>query len=250
MKTSLKNVVDEDGKVEAPPVADAEALANIDGDYELAESSSVTLALGSIAGSVDSRDLIIPRLNIVQNVGPLSQEFDGGDLVFNKETVLATVEQPIYLTVLSVDKTYEERLPYDPNGPRPTVYKSIEEVVEAGHWVDWRNNQPPPVREVATILVLIEKPEGVDGLGFSHELLDKEYALALWTLRGTGYTRGAKKILSASQLELQKTGLLSGLWELSTERAQVNGNWVFAPVIRLKGKNSPELIEQIKERLS
>lgn len=249
MKTSLKNAPEAKEDRQDVPVADAEALAQMEG-CDLAESSSINLALGKVGGSVDSRDLIIPRLNIVQNVGPLSEGFEGGDIVFNKETVLAHKEEPVYLTVLSIKKTYEERLAYDPTGPRPVVYETLQEVLDAGLHIDWRGNEAPPVREVAEVLTFIEKPDGVEDLGFSHEILGKEYALALWALRGTGYTRGAKKIFSASQIELAKEGLLSGRWEFSTERTLVGGNYVFAPVLRVKGKNSPEFVGEITERLS
>ena len=251
MKTSLKNSPDKDETVkDAPPVADEAVLADMEGDNLPVQASTMSLALGNVTGSVDSRDLIIPKLNIVQGVGPLSEVHTGGDLVLNKETVLAPVNESVNLTVLSIKKTYEERLPYDANGPRPEVYETIEEVVKQGHWIEWRNKVAPPVREVATVLVLIEKPEGTDSLGFSHEILGKEYALAIWILRGTGYARGAKKIFSANSIELAQSGLLSGAWALSSERTRVNGNYVFAPVLRITGKNTPEMVEAIKEKLS
>lgn len=233
---------------------DQQALAEVsDTDSNLpAEQSSVSLALGQVSGSVDRSDLLIPRLNIVQNVGPLSEMFEGkgGAIILNKETLLAQKDEPIKLTVLSIKKTYEENLPYDPNGPRPRVFESLEEVVDAGLYTDWRNNQQPTAKEVATVLAFIEEPEGVEDLSFSYEFEKKNYALAVWTLRGTAYTRGAKKIFSASQIELAKDGLLSGDWELSTTRTQINGNYVFVPVLRLTGRNSKEKVAFIEGQLS
>jgi len=249
MKSSLKNSPD-NKKEEVIEPADVDTTALAELEDHLPDTAPVTLALGSVSGSVDSRDIIIPKLNITQNVGPLSEEFEGGDIVYSKETVLVSKEVPIFMTVLSIKKTYEDRLPYDPNGPRPKVYETIEEVIEAGLWVDWRGNEAPPVREVGTMLVLIEQPDGVDHLGFNHEIEGKTYALAMWVARGSAYTRGAKKVFSASQIELAKGGLMSGKWELSTKREQINGNWVFVPVMRIVGKNSPEFIKQISDRLS
>lgn len=247
MKTSLTNVAEEGSK--SSPEPSEVALAEVEETLPAAQAP-VALAIGTVAGDIGSRDLIIPRLNITQNVGDLSETFEGGDLVYNKETVLAAKEVPINLTVLSIKKTFEQRLAYDPNGPRPEVYDTVEEVVAAGHWIDWRNNEPPPVKEVATMLVFLEEPEGVDALGFNHKFGDKRYALALWTLRGTAYNRAAKKIFSASRIELAADGILYGSWVLHTERAQVGGNWIFVPVLRLTGKNPPELVEFIREGLS
>jgi hypothetical protein len=248
MKTSLKNA--NKVEVEEGGVADAEALALMDEETALAETGGGSMALGQVSGSIDKTDLIIPRINIVQNVGPLSEGFDGGDLVFNKEFVLAHKEEPVYLTVLSIKKTYEEKLPYDPDGPKPLVYETIQEVLDAGLHVEWRNNEAPPVREVASVLVFIERPKDVKQLAFSHSINGVDYALALWSLRGTAYTRGAKKIFSAAQIELAKDGLLSGRWEVTTERITSGGNYVFAPIMRLAGRNSPETVGLIKNALS
>jgi len=251
MKTSLAKSQNEN-EGENTPVADTEALVDVEHDENATSAVQVanSLAVGQVSGPLSQSDIIIPRLNIVQNVGALSKEFDGGSIVLNKDTVLAKADEAIKLTVVSIKKTYEERLPFDPNGPRPETYETIKEVVADGKWVDWRNNQPPPVREVATILVLIEEPEDYTGLGFNYEFEGKHFALAIWTLRNTGYTRAAKKIFSASQIELAEKGLLSGEWELSATREEVNGNMIYVPVLTISGENSPEKVAFITERLA
>lgn len=252
MKKSLKN--SDNSEDTTPPVADQEALMQMESDgMDMVPAQSVSLALGSVEGSVDSQDLIIPKLNIVQGVGPLSNDFPGGALVLNRETVIAEMGKAVTLTVLSIKKTYEEILPYDPNGPRPKTYATLEEVMEDGKWVDWRENENPKrtAREVATILVLIEKPEDVDCLSFSKNYLGKDYAMAVWTVRGSAYTNGAKKIFSANSIELanEKDGLLAGKWSLSVERKPINGNPVAVPVMLLIGRNDAEFIEAVKADL-
>lgn len=249
MNTSFK-----DAPTEEQPEVNEAALAEVDGDGDgetmpAVRDVSVNLALGNVGGSIDARDLIIPRFNIVQGVGPLSENFDSGDIVLNKEVLIASKGEPASLTVLSIRKTYEERLPYDPNGPRPVVYETLEQVVEAGYWVDWRNNAPPPVKEVATALVLVRKPDDVESLSFSVELEEELFALAVWTMRGTAYTRAAKKIFSANQIELAHTGLMTGLWELTTAKESINGNPIAVPILRLVGRNTPERVELIKSNL-
>ena len=234
------------------PEVDETSLADIEGGNGAVGTSdaSMSLSLGQVEGSVDRGDLIIPRLSIVHGVGPLSEVFDAGDLVLNRDTLLVAKEEPISLTVLSIKKTYEERLAYDANGPRPKAWDSREELVADGLHTEWKNNEPPPVREVAAILCLIEKPEGIESLSFNIEHDNKHYGVAVWTVRGTAYTRAAKKVFSASAIELAGSGLLAGRWTLYTKRDQIGGNFVFVPYLTLEDeKNSQEFIRTVTERL-
>jgi hypothetical protein len=241
-------------EVETPPV-DETALAEIDGgDFlpaGLDDTASMTIKLGQVSGDIGRSDLKIPRFAVVQSVGPLSgnPNLAGGDLVLNETTVLANKDVPISVIVLECNKTYEEDLPYDANGPRPRQFKSRKEVLDAGLWVEWRNDTKPPVREVGTVTMMIRKPDALVSQSFplTHEGVD--YAIAMWTVRKTAYAAVAKKIFSASAIELAKGGLLSGVWTLSAQRKQINGNWVFVPQMQLTGKTPDDLITFIKERL-
>jgi len=220
------------------PEAALEVMADVD-DTEVVRASDVAnfLKVGEVSGDVDRRDIMIPQLAIAQNVGPLSADFKGGDIVINKEVVVAAVGQTVNTTVMSIAKTYEERLPYDANGPRPKQFKTIVEVRAAGLTVDYAQGSrvPPGAREVATILLLVEKPTDLVSSAFPFKHKDKAYAVARWIVRSTAYSRAAKQILSRAAIELHDTGLVSGAWTLKTEREQINGNWVFVPVLRLQG---------------
>ena len=224
--------------------ADTAVLDEVDDAPGASVAVSVT-ALGQVDGEVDRTDLITPRFNIVQGVGPLSEHFTSGTLVLNKDTVIAPAgdrenpQEPIFLTVLSAVKSYEEVLPYDASGggPRPRTYSSIRDVHADDLWIDWRNDEKPPARPVAELLIAIEKPDGLASMMFNVPVNDKEYALALWTVRSTAYTRVAKKIFSANQIELKASGLLSGRWSLFTQKESIAGNPVSVPVFKLVGRN-------------
>ena len=229
---------------------DSTALSQVEDMLPATSEAPLTLSLGKVSGPTDARDLVIPRLNIVQGVGPLSEIYTPGDIVYNKEVLLVPKDEPITLTVLSIKKDYVERLPYDPQGPRPREFSTLEEVADAGYWVDWRDNQPPPVKERAEILILIQKPGEIDSNAFNMDYEGTLHTLAVWTVMGTAYTRAAKRIFSAVQIELSQTGLMSGLWELSATREQIGGNFVFVPTLRSIGKNPVEKISWITESLS
>lgn len=215
-----------------------EVLGDVEGGEELVRASDVAsfLQIGNVSGDIDRRDIIIPQMAIAQNVGPLSRDFKGGDIVLNKETCVASVGVPVNLTVLSIAKTYEERLPYDPNGPKPKQFRTLADVKAAGLSVEYApgSRVPPGAREVATMLVLMEKPDDLVSSAFPFEHQAKKYAVARWIVRSTAYTRAAKQVFSKSAIELRASGLISGAWALSTERESINGNWVFVPVLRLQ----------------
>jgi len=228
---------------------DPAAMEDIEGTTAVAprEEHLPVAQTGHSSGDVNESDLLIPRLNIVQSVGPLSGEFEGGDLVLNGETVIAPKNTPVNITVINIVKYYEENLPYEANGPLPKRFGSIDEVLDAGMWTDWRGKERPPAREVAEATVLIQKPDDLESFSFSIECEDKFYALARWKMKGTAYGMAAKKIFTAEKIELRNTGLLSGTWQLSSDRQLKGQNYVFCPILRLTGKNSDDKIKLINE---
>lgn len=242
MKKSFKDK--EDGAKEAE-VNEAE-VALVDGSSDVATQGNVApLVIGGVSGDIDETDLRVPRLSLVHSVGDLSEEFTPGDLVIStSKLLLAHKNEPVNLIVLNIGKTYEETLPYDPdpNSPRPRVFNSRQEVLDAGLWTDWKNDQRPPVHPVADMTVLIEQPEGVDGSSFTKEILNKNYMMARWTVRKTAYTSSAKTVFSAAAAELASSGVEHGLWTLVIERQLKGGNWVFTPVLKLAGKSTPEFV--------
>ena len=64
---------------------------------------------GGLEGEFDRSDLQIPGLNLVQSVGPLSELFQPGQMVYNKEEVLGL---PAEVTLLRLRKFFQEKLPY------------------------------------------------------------------------------------------------------------------------------------------
>lgn len=240
MKQSLKNVSE----------VDAAADAVINGETALSRREDVSMmaSIGKVDGGVTSSDLIIPRLQIAQSVGDLSNKygFAPGAIVLNKDFKLSNGPDPLSITVLSIAKSYEENLKYDANGPRPRTFRNIDEVVAAGMHCNWVKGQPPPpAREVANALLLVEKPAGMDAARFGVRVDNRDFTLAVWTLRSTAYSRAAKAVFSAAALDLKAGGLLSGVFTLITRKEQLNNNWVFVPDFRLTGRNSADTVAAI-----
>lgn len=199
--------------------------------------------LGTVTGDIDSGDITIPRLNVVQSVGQLCDLFSPGGIVLNKETLLSSGTTPVEVTVLRCRKQFVENLPYGTE-ERPQVFDRLEDVKAAGGTIEWVGNIRPSYLPVLHVEALLRVPDGVEG-SFPLEFGGKPYALALWTLRGMAYTRAARGILTAAKLSL-RDGLYTGRWELTTTRTKVGRNSVFVPVLRNTGRHSAEFVDFVR----
>ncbi|MCH7228590.1 hypothetical protein [Haloferula sp. A504] len=230
-------------KRNAEQVAESQAAkpedSNPPSPTEGTDSPGTSLAIPSqpVEGEFNSEDFIIPKLHLVQAVGPLSEKFTPGQIVYNKEEVISDGTEPVNLTVLRIRKRYQENLPWG-GDELPRVFDTLEEVRAAGGWIDWRDNERPPFSPILHALVLIRSPFEENPL-FPYEFEGKAYGLALWTLRGVSFTRAGKSIITASQFAL-KDGLHLGSWSLTSKRDKVGMNFIHVPVLRHEARNGEE----------
>lgn len=223
-----------------PAAASAAAPAQT---TEITAPAAQPQALGTITGDIGADDIVIPRMNITQGVGPLAELFNPGTIILNKEIELSPGSTPVELTVLSARKQFVENIEYGTD-ETPAVYNTLEEVKAAGGTIEWVNDQKPSFVPVLHVQVLLKAPEGLDyamPLSFG----GAAYGLAVWTLRGVAYTRAGKNILTAAKFSL-RDGLFHGKWELTTKREKFGRNSVFVPVLRNTGRNTPEFVDWVK----
>ncbi len=195
--------------------------------------------MGCVIGEIDSSDITVPRLNIVQGVGSLAELFTPGQIVLNQETVLSEGADPVELTVLSARKEFVENLGFDEE-IRPKVFNTLEEVHAAGGTVEWVGDTRPSFVPVLHVNILIKAPDGVSGV-FPLTYQGNEYALAVWTIRGVAYSKAGRNILTAAKFGL-RDGLFHGKWILSTKREKYGRNSVFVPVLRNVGRHDADFV--------
>jgi len=187
--------------------------------------------------NISADDLVLPRLNIVQKVGELSNVFPHGSFLLDGSLVLvegAPIKKnskPIKLVVLGFrPKQFVERIE---GGGRGNVFSSEAEVAANNGTLDWNDAEATGktlYQRLATALVLIEQPEGVDASSFPYAIEGKNYALAQWSLKGTGYTNGAKPIMSARKIGfIRNGGYRTGVWEVTTTLKQFGQNYAYIP---------------------
>lgn len=232
-------------------------------------SSGEALAtLGSSAGWRPSlRDVILPRINIVQNSGKLIQSFPFGSLVFDRKLVLfsppdvdpdtgnvrRTGTPPVTITVLTIHKTrYVEKVKYQ-SGVRGLIVDTEEAVRAAGGTLDyneWKLKEASGMKRfeyMSDTVVAIERPEAVadDDTVFVYPINGKKYTLANWALKGTAYTAACKRVFfhDISMGCLRANGYPTFSYSVSTRAKTDYGNTYAVPVCLPNQKSTPEFLE-------
>lgn len=221
----------------------------------------------------DFSEIILPRVNIVQNIGALKESFICGSLVLNQEIVLfippmvntktGVVERaatpPVTITVLGFRPTrYCEKIE---GGVRGLIVNSEAEVRAAGGTLDyqeWKLKKESGMKRfepLADALVLIEAPEGEAGKNplFSYEIAGKNHALAMWGMRGTSYTAAAKRVFFTARAvgNLRQGGYPSWSYAVSSREEQYpGGNRAWIPICLPKAKTPPEFLAFVQQVLN
>lgn len=216
------------------------------------------------------KDVMLPRLNLVHDIGSLKDTFSPGELVWGQQTVLFTppvvnkqtgnVEKqgtaPVILTVLGeVQKRFHEIVVGSMGG---MIVNTESEVRSAGGTLDyseWKLKQSAGMKRfgpLLDLLVVVRRPEIVkdDDTVFGFEVEGHKYALGLWSLSKTSYTEAYKKSLGIHRL----TGVLKGKrsegggypahsFAVSTRlQPYQGGNKAWVPVVIPNTKSTPAFL--------
>lgn len=205
--------------------------------------------------SLDPGDLVLPRLNIVQKVGELSNVHPPGSIILGGQLILATapvgnaVSPAIRLVILGFQPTtFVEKVE---GGLRGNFYRTEQDVVKAGGTLDWNEHKAtnkPLYQRLATALAMIEQPAGLDASAFPNELCGKRYALALYSMKGTAYTNAAKHFKSARKIgHLKTNGYRGGFWTFASQLKKFDANYAYIPVVKPAEQTSEELRAAVKD---
>jgi hypothetical protein len=209
-------------------------------------------------------DIILPRINIVQKVGDLSVIFEGGHIVLNQQVDIHEPADtakskpgtgPLIITVLGFRKRqYAEKVE---GGKLGLLLNDESEIAKNNGTLDYKEWEaskatPTPKRlfqRLATAFLLVEKPAHLvdeDHTVFPYDFNGKYYALALWSMKGTGYTNGAKPLFTARKISYLRDGYTAQSLSLTSKLEKFNDNYAYVPVLRPATKNSPEFREFCK----
>lgn len=198
--------------------------------------------------NIDASDLLIPHLNIVQKVGELSNVHPGGSVILNGQLILASNPTPtaasepiLQIVVIGFRPTrFVEKVV---GGLRGNIFDTEDEVVKAGGTLDYNEakaTSKPLYQKLATALILIEQPKGLDDTSFPHEFNGKRYALALYSMKGTAYTNAAKHFFSQRKIGFLREGYRFGQWAFQSILKKFESNYAYIPLVRPGEKTTPE----------
>lgn len=247
-KTGLK-------KLGAAPKAAApapETVEDEDTERAIVPIQPASYSLGAITGEIDDADVMRPRIEFVQNVGPLVEECDPpytpGQVVLAKEVLLweKGAPGPLELIILAAHKRFVEVTEYG-SDVMPRIFQTREEVKAAGLWTEWQDNEAPPVKPELICLVLLKQPDFVEPHDiFSEEIDGERWTMAEVRLSGTSYKdpKAGRYVMTVAKSTLAK-GLHHGVMHLTAVREKKGKNIITVPVFKYSRASSPEELKAI-----
>lgn len=209
-----------------------------------------------VTGEITTGDKAMPRLNLGQKSGALGENHGMGNLILNKEIIVAKFGQTIVATCLKIRKRYQERRKYDPSSTTmPKMFDTAKEARAGGFATEWTNDPNEKMAlPIAHILWFIPAPEDLDKdvteQNFNYDFEGRRFSAALFTTSATGYNTTAKPIFTAMDTtKVKELGIRCVSWKLTAEKQQNAINSWFNLKIVARGYNSPEFIKYTKEVL-
>jgi len=193
----------------------------------------------SVDGEFRASDFLIPRINLVGKTGNLSNSFQPGSFVFNKETVVGSKEAPMEAIITHIQKKYIQEIPYGTD-VIPKILASQAEVEAAGGTLDIaEDTDTDRYIPFLVLTILAAEPKEKNPI-FSLEGPDKKnYALAQYNLTKSAYRGAGRQLLTDSQTVL-RGGLTKGRYQINSKlNTNAMGSW-YTPTFKLVGTNNDE----------
>lgn len=211
--TTTTHVASEEKAPESAPVSPSNALApRQDSPHAIFDDNNIGF-----------EDIKLPRINVVQKVGELSNTFREGEVVLDQTHVIyaparplpgqAAPKEPAPLNVVILGfkrTTFVEKVE---GGGMGLHCRTREDVVRVGGTLDYKewaesvkaskeNPNLKPMRRfdyMTTAMVLVEKPatfEDKNNTIFPYPCNGKHFVLAFLTMKASAYNHGAKDIFT------------------------------------------------------
>lgn len=212
-----------------------------------------------LVGEWTSDDIRLPRLNLVNKSGDLSNSFVPGTFVIQKEHQISEVmkdnkEKGDTITVIGarMGKQYQENIPYEDRESVPTrVFDRADQIREAGGYVS-RKKGAGNFSEIAHIEFFVQENDSLSEEAealFFYTFGEKKYARVIYTASSTSFSAVAVPMASALRGHLAETGLIGGFWHLGSVLTKDAKNSWWSPTLRTAGLVEPEVQKEIQALL-
>lgn len=241
-------------EVEHPDNTPTKAVAVVEAK-PLAVSAPAPAVSEGVEGEVSRSDIKLPRINLVQRVGNLANDFTPGSILFEKQVVLTDGKTPFDLTPLRIRKQFQRKVAWgEGDGEAPEVYDTVAEVRAAGGSLEFGDENY--FQEIAHIMCAVALPRHflgneltdaagiIDMFPFRHN--DELYAVAMWTVSSSAYTALAKRIFTDAA-GLLRNGIYGGHYQVTSELKKNARNSWYAPKVKFAGKHTADATAFFKE---
>jgi hypothetical protein len=208
-----------------------------------------------LVGEWTSEDIRLPRLNLVNKSGDLSNNFTPGCWVIQKEHQISNVAkdnkekgEPILVIGARMMKQYQENIPYDERESTPTrVFNTAAEVRAENGFIS-RKRGLGNFSEIAHIEFFVQESDALSEDAkalFFYTFGDKKYARVIYTASSTSFSAVAVTMASALRGHLANTGLIGGFWQLGSVLTKDTKNSWWSPTLRTAGLVEDSVREEI-----
>jgi hypothetical protein len=176
----------------------------------------------------EPRDLALPKLQIVNKVGKLSDEFSKhvGEFILDE---VPTGLSSLKVVVLGATRGFEESVDFD-DQRIPTRFASLADAHAAGFRHIDEGPSAAQVIDVALLYLLIEGPEGHFDLEFDG--IAASYNLAQLAVRKGGFKDTFIAYNTARAMGHLRKDALASYWTLEITKKAFNGNTWYSPKLR------------------
>lgn len=234
-------------------------------DKTLAAPPSDGFQVEGLSGEWTGRDLKPPRLNLVQKVGPLSDQFDLGEWVIEKAAVVGgggnpetnnNFKDPLSVVVVNARKQYQESKKFGEED-FPMVLDTEAEVFNVGGTFkadpeDWKLGIDGKIlfKPVVHVVLWLTKPAvcppEAEAFFTMTDPDGNEGALVVYSAANTSY-KGIGPAIATAGSTYAKSNLSGFKWKLGARKCTNDGNSYAAAQLRPDGKCTPELAAFLKE---
>jgi hypothetical protein len=202
-------------------------------------------------GSWSRSDIRLPRINLVQKStdSKLITKFGIGSFILNREAKLSDGTTPVYITVVQLDKDFQQKLPWG-SKEEPLVFRTPEEVRKAGGTLTYKGAQPGTYfQNRAHITLLVESPANLADdaealFPYENEENGKLYSVVLMTVSSSGFTSMAKEIATLCTFnKVMRKGPIFGRLALTSETRDDGQKEWQVPIVKFDSENTPELLQ-------
>jgi len=203
-------------------------------------------AMGTIDGEVDERDLMRPRIQLVQaNSADLEERgFSAGQVALNGELLIWEKGcDPLEMILMTGRKKFAQKLTDEEYkaGQMPVIFDSKEDAAEAGFNPEWDGDEPPMVDPVLYCVFLLKQPDYIepDPL-FNLEFGDERFVLAEMKFSGVNMrsATSGRWLITQTRTSLVPDSRLFTIGMTAVREKQKNsGNIVTVAVFKNHGRH-------------